>query len=437
LTVEVLVYVEMEYAAMMYKLKQFSISAGKVYNSIRKNGVKNTLLTIKGRFDAKYSTNIKISQEETDLMNGVYKSLNDLILGKKLKGLVVITSAMEFEEVYNQRTINLAKYYSENDYAVLYVVWQWQSSEKLEKSYQNVYENIYQVPLYPFIATIPALNALEFKGENSFFVTFPAKAFLNMFPTFHQMGYKVVYDIMDEWEEFYKVGHAPWYNMKVEEEITKQAGLVFAVSKPLSDKFNYIREDIYVVGNGFSEKLSGEKDIALKTPAEDGRIHTGYFGHLTDSWLDWDILIEMIKEDKFFIHLIGYGIPERLEKELKNYENVRYYGKVHPSELAAHVKNWHVGLIPFKKSALSQAVDPIKIYEYLYFGLPTVSSGIPHIGAYPHVTHADHSGEFKAAVEKAYQQLMTDADKNADLEAFLAKSTWEKRFEFIEDKLLD
>ena len=57
----------------------------------------------------------------------------------QIKGLAIITSAMEFEEVYNQRTINLAKYYSENDYAVIYVTWQW---DPLRKTREGLSESI-------------------------------------------------------------------------------------------------------------------------------------------------------------------------------------------------------------------------------------------------------------------------------------------------------
>jgi len=36
-----------------------------------------------------------------------YTRINDLYQDQQIKGLAIITSAMEFEEVYNQRTINL------------------------------------------------------------------------------------------------------------------------------------------------------------------------------------------------------------------------------------------------------------------------------------------------------------------------------------------
>ena len=116
---------------------------------------------------------------------------------------------------------------------------------------------------------------------------------------------------------------------------------------------------------------------------------------------------------------------------------MKYYGKVHPSQLEEFVRQWHVGMIPFQKSTLSEAVDPIKIYEYLYFGLPTVSSGIPHIGDYPLVKHCENAEILKKPSNNMYQATINGSrHDHEELESFLENATWEKRFQFIEEKLL-
>ena len=83
------------------------------------------------------------------------------------------------------------------------------------------------------------------------------------------------------------------------------------------------------------------------------------------------------------MHLIGYGEPN-LQKKLARYsDQVKFYGKIHPSELYKYVKNWDAAMIWFQSGKLSEAVDPIKIYEYLYFGLPTIVKGISHLKDFP------------------------------------------------------
>ena len=53
-------------------------------------------------------------------------------------------------------------------------------------------------------------------------MTFPAEPFVDIIPTLREYGYKIVYDMMDEWEEFYKVGQASWFTKQLEERLSKR-----------------------------------------------------------------------------------------------------------------------------------------------------------------------------------------------------------------------
>ncbi|WP_285396532.1 methyltransferase domain-containing protein [Lysinibacillus sp. fls2-241-R2A-57] len=353
------------------------------------------------------------------------KILNEYRNGA-IKGIAIIPSAFEFDELYNQRTINLAKYLSKKGYAVVYVAWQWDKKDSINNSYECFLERIYQVPLFDFIET--QFNLINEIQDKKFFITFPTEAFYKLIVPFRENAFHIIYDIMDEWEEFYNTGEAPWYKKEIEEAIIVNSDLVVGVSEPLKGKFNFLRNDILVIGNGYDENISKMRDIALKKEAIDNMIHMGYFGHLTSSWFDWDLVFDLAKKENFFIHLIGYGVDDTILKKLKEYKNIKFYGKVHPGELHHYVKEWHLGLIPFKKSKLSIAVDPIKIYEYLFFGLPTISTGIPHIGNYPIVTHCDDTQNVIESVEEVYTKIMNNSLEVIELEEFLVNSTWESRF---------
>lgn len=343
-----------------------------------------------------------------------------------IKGIAIIPSAFEFDELYNQRTINLAKYLSKEGYAVVYVAWQWDKNDLINNSYECFLERIYQVPLFDFLETqFDLINEIQ---DKRFFITFPTEKFYKLIASFRENAFYIIYDIMDEWEEFYNVGEAPWYNKEIEEAIILNSDLVIGVSEPLREKFEFLRNDILVIGNGYDENISKMENIALKKVASDKKIHIGYFGHLTASWFDWDLVFNLAKKDNLFIHLIGYGVDDKILNKLKEYKNIKFYGKVHPGELHHYVKEWHLGLIPFKKSKLSIAVDPIKIYEYLFFGLPTISTGIPHIGNYPIVTHCEETQNVIESVEEVYTEILNNSLEVIELEGFLINSTWESRF---------
>ncbi len=121
--------------------------------------------------------------------------------------------------------------------------------------------------------------------------------------------------------------------------------------------------------------------------------------------------------------IIGYG----LDKRIASCDNVLFLGKVEHCDLPLYAKNWDVAMIPFQPSRLSVAVDPIKIYEYISLGLPTVVSGMPHLASYPGVYAVGDDMEFEAAVEKAAQQGL-DA---ATAEAFLGLNRWSNRIDTL------
>ena len=75
---------------------------------------------------------------------------------------------------------------------------------------------------------------------------------------------------------------------------------------------------------------------------------------------------------------------------------------------------------------LAEAVDPIKIYEYLYFGLPVVVTGIRHLKSYP-MTYFAESEDVEDIIEKA----LNDDYDTEDINNFLQQVTWRARFETL------
>ncbi|CAH5170165.1 Glycosyltransferase Gtf1 [Serratia marcescens] len=336
--------------------------------------------------------------------------------------VVFIPCSFEFDELVNQRPINAAKYFSEKGYQVIFIAWQWTPQETLSKGCSQVWNNVYQFPLYDFVKYT---RQCHLHDKTAFFViTMPAKVFLTPLYEFRAQGCNIIYDIMDEWECFHKVGQAPWYQKEIEETLILQSDYVCGVAPSLRDKFAYLRSDIEVVGNGYSEKVLGD----TRNIAKDNGNKVGYFGHLTDSWFDWDIVFKLAEQfPQYHFEIIGYGEPEWVVNKAKNIANITLVGKVMPKDLHQYVKEWSIGLIPFKSGELAQAVDPIKIYEYLYFGLPTLVTGIEHIKRYPMTYFSDGSD-----VVDLFEKTINSERHSDELETFLQETTWAARFEEME-----
>ncbi|MUG47198.1 methyltransferase domain-containing protein [Paenibacillus woosongensis] len=377
----------------------------------------------------------KMKNTKEKKVNGSVNSLFEEILTKynshEIDGLTIIPSAFEFKELYNQRTINLAKYLSTNNKAVFFVVWQWSKEDNVAHNFQEVYPNVYQIALYDFFDNIKLLDHFSGMPYKKAVLNIPSKNWGQIIIDLKTKGFEVVYDIMDDWEEFHKVGQADWFQKEFEEFFILNAERVFAVSQALVNKFKYLREDIICVGNGYYTSLLGEenRDISLSNLREDGKVVLGYFGHLTESWFDWELIEKILLQENYIVEIIGYGAKEETIARMKKNPNFKYIGTVNPGELHNYVKNWDIGLIPFKESSLSVAVDPIKVYEYIYFGLKVIVTGIPHLHSYPNVfLYEQNTDSIEQLIKNVYEQERSkELDKQIDI--FLKKTTWENRFE--------
>lgn len=355
------------------------------------------------------------------------QDLAQLVRDRAQNDLFIITSTFPFDEFYNQRAINFSKFLAAQGFCVLYIAWRWSKSEEITSNCEEVYPNIFQVPVDYFIEHTDAI--VDFSHPNKWLIVeFPHPDFYPIMLRMQSLGYRVLYDLIDDWKEFHKVNQASWFKEESEKAILLKADAVTAVSPPLIQKFSGLRPDIMLVRNGFSQELLGTK--------YDGKINSrntcltiGYFGHLTESWFDWDFVCQIARaRSDFSFEIIGYGESLLTREKISQFKNIHLIGKVHPSSLNQYVRNWDVAIIPFMDGPLSESVDPIKIYEYLYFGLPVVVKGISHLSSFPYVTVCQDIVEAQNAIlefgrMKRRQEILPEI-----LDDFLRDCTWEERF---------
>ncbi|HNC08162.1 MAG TPA: polysaccharide pyruvyl transferase family protein [Anaerolineales bacterium] len=367
--------------------------------------------------------------DPTEVVRGIVRELSE----RKLKGVFVVTSAFPFDELYNQRVINLSKFLAAENWGVLYVAWRWTKDEKFPGVGQEVYKNIFQIPVDMFLENLFEMSGVV-AAKKYFVVEFPHPEFFAAALRMRKYNFGILYEIIDDWEEFHKVGMAIWFNKGIEEAMVLNANLLTAVSPPLVEKFSGLRRDIHLSPNGFDPALLGmnQRGVA-KRNFKNNQINIGYFGHLTESWFDWDFIfstLALAEKEKvnLHFHLIGYGEPN-LQGKLEAYQGrVTFYGKVQPADLWSYAMHWDAGLICFKTNTLSQAVDPIKIYEYAYFGLPVLAKGIEHLKTFPSAQVIETEAQFLNAV----RILQTDPKKampsKSEMDSALATYTWKRRF---------
>lgn len=379
-------------------------------------------------------TNALQTRARTRILSRIITRLNS----RAVNGVFVVTSAFVFDEFFNQRVINLSKYLAKENWGVIYVAWRWGKGDPIPGIGREVSENIFQIPLDFLLECHEILAKLD-QPRKYFVVEYPHPEFLTVVIKLRQYNFKTLYEIIDDWGEFHKVGQAAWFNRAFEDSLIINANFLTAVSQPLVERFSRLRHDIHLLPNGFDPALLGiDHHNIARTQSDKDEVNLGYFGHLTDSWFDWDLLVDVMQlateqDRNLKLHIIGYGGP-KLEERLAAYQHkIQLHGKVPPSELYKYVRNWNAAMIPFKSGKLSEAVDPIKVYEYLYFGLPVIVKGISHLKALPGVFVVENAGQFLETIDR----LQEEGHKKIgplDLNLF----TWEKRFsellKILEDK---
>lgn len=337
--------------------------------------------------------------------------------------LLVITSGFPFDELVNQRPINAAKHFANAGYTVLFVRWQWNAADVDHRDGREVFEGVIQVPLIEWNSEVLSGRPLFKAKDKLFCINLPAATHAQQVYNLRKNGFYIWYDCMDDWEEFSREGQAPWFKEHVELDLVAGSDLVTCVTGELASKFADIRTDIRVSPNGYYPHLLGEllrPENALK------ETKVGYFGHLTESWFDWEMVFQLAEANPNCIfEIIGYGQGNSIDSELSKYPNLQYIGKVEPKLLSKYVNSWSHAILPFREGKLSRAVDPIKIYEYIHFGLRTFVTGVSSVREYPGVyfsTRNDAQDSFGDFIEN--RENLSPEQR----EVFLKESTWTSRF---------
>jgi glycosyltransferase involved in cell wall biosynthesis len=248
---------------------------------------------------------------------------------------------------------------------------------------------------------------------------------------------KLVYDCMDDVLAFPRNASRRDSLAASEKELINACSQVFCSSGNLRNKLatrTGYTEKYSVVYNAFEPKafanISGNSDVRKI----DGRCVLGYVGTIS-SWLDFEALIKIINAfPSVEIHLMGP--VENLEIPLLHHERIKYLGAVRHSEIQLRVGRFDALIMPFQVTELIQSVDPVKLYEYIFFDKPILSVRYPEIERFSGFVdfYIDHDELF--AILARYLNEGFRKKYSVEMRAkFIASNTWSHRVDCIEEKL--
>jgi glycosyltransferase involved in cell wall biosynthesis len=105
-------------------------------------------------------------------------------------------------------------------------------------------------------------------------------------------------------------------------------------------------------------------------------VRVGYLGAVAP-WFDFDLVAEAARaRPAWRFTIVGPVLPGAGPEvaRLAALENVEFRPAVPHEAVPGLLREFAVGMIPFRRTRLTAGVNPNKLYEYLAAGLPTVST---------------------------------------------------------------
>jgi hypothetical protein len=106
--------------------------------------------------------------------------------------------------------------------------------------------------------------------------------------------------------------------------------------------------------------------------------------------------------------------------------NVHLLGPRPYRDLPAYVQSFDIGIIPYLLNQWTEAVDPLKLLEYLAAGLPVVTTALPEVQKYANVVAV--AADADSFIRKVREGLREDRDEvRRRAWATAARNTWDER----------
>ena len=150
-----------------------------------------------------------------------------------------------------------------------------------------------------------------------------------------------------------------------------------------------------------------------------------YAGTL-DARLDIKWLEQAARElPRATVLLVGPLLDAEHLQGLRAQPNVRIHPELGRAELAGLIRAADVGLIPHRRTPLTEAMSPLKLYEYLAAGLPVLAGDLePMRGIDPRVVLVEEGADFGACLRVAL--ALGPADEQTRL-SFIEQNSWRSR----------
>jgi GT2 family glycosyltransferase/glycosyltransferase involved in cell wall biosynthesis len=244
-----------------------------------------------------------------------------------------------------------------------------------------------------------------------------------------RFGWRVVYDCMDDWSGFPKIG-APL--LESERKLLAEADLVTTSSEALRGTLRERGATPQLIRNAADlEHFEISTPSSLLAGIEKPIV--GYLGAIAE-WFDVDLLRAAAEARPQYQFVLVGGVFDIDVAGLERLENVQFLGEKPYALMPHYLQRFDVAIIPFRRGPLTEATDPVKFYEYLAQGKPVVTTGLPELDRF--------AGNFYPAadaagfVEQIDRAIAEDDDRLREARKRIARdNSWDARVSQLEQAM--
>ena len=347
---------------------------------------------------------------------------------------VIVLNSVPWDLKLKQRPHHLANEFSKLGYFVVYLEY-----DNVLKDFRVIKENLITVNTEEYLTKLPEVcSECYFLSPNNM----PTK--FRILKKMVDGGYKFIYDYLDEFHE--DISGDLSIQMEVWDKLRDLKPVIcLATAKRLYNelKKHLGKEQVVVMASNavVIEHFNFEKNRVKNPPMDMVAIVKkkkpiiGFYGALAP-WIDFSLLNKVAKRhpEWEFIYLgVDYN---GAAVDLKILPNVHNLGAKNYDQLPKYAKYFNVAIIPFKRGEIAKATSPVKLFEYMAGGLPTVCTrDLEECKGYEYVYMSNDDEEFEKNLKKAMNTYKKLANRRVLLSQ-AEENTWARRVKVV-DKILE
>ena len=345
------------------------------------------------------------------------KAIIDLIEKKKGdKHLIIFAPSLDWNVQLFQRPQQLAMALARQGLLVLYL--QPKPDHSLPP-FQEIKPNLFLGNVF-----VPACDVLD--SPTVYFLTWNC-GYLSSF-----RSPSLIYDVVDDIKVFYADQKLI---TKYHYQMLKDAKWVLVTAHKLLEEVKQERADAVYCPNGvdyehFQLPKSGSSqqippDLS-EIVAQRGPV-IGYYGALAH-WFDYELLKKLaIMRPNFSFVLIGPDYDGSIKLAgIDKFRNIYWLGVKPYYDLPNYLKCFDVAMIPFQLNDITHATSPLKLFEYMAGGKPTVVTPMRESMGYEGVLVGRDLEDFASKLDEALK-LAHDPIFHNILERVARENTWDAR----------